>query len=128
MAQPGRSQNLSIDGRLVYFWTGIPPSLTRMGNRAKGRARDERSRVEYVRVSSLDSNAARQLDGVALDWTFVDQASEKDAQRPQLEDIRALVSDGDTVAAHSMDRLARNQDDLRRLVQEFTGHGCASSS
>ncbi len=36
-------------------------------------------RVGYLRVSSLDQNAARQLDGVALNRTFVDQASGKDA-------------------------------------------------
>lgn len=80
-------------------------------------------RVGYIRVSSLDQNAARQLDGAALDRTFVDQASGKDAQRPQLEDLRAYVRDGDTVVVHSMDRLARNLDDLRRVVQEWTQKG-----
>ncbi len=29
----------------------------------------------------------------------------------------AFVRDGDTVLVHSMDRLARNLDDLRRLVR-----------
>jgi len=35
----------------------------------------------------------------------------------------AFVRDGDTVLVHSMDRLARNLDDLRRLVRELTGRG-----
>jgi DNA invertase Pin-like site-specific DNA recombinase len=35
----------------------------------------------------------------------------------------AFVRDGDTVIAHSMDRLARNLDDLRRLVRTLTGKG-----
>lgn len=30
---------------------------------------------------------------------------------------------GDTVVVHSMDRLARNLDDLRRIVQTLTQHG-----
>ena len=30
---------------------------------------------------------------------------------------------GDTVVVHSMDRLARNLDDLRRIVQALTGRG-----
>ena len=80
-------------------------------------------RVGYVRVSSLDQNASRQLEGVAVDRTFTDKASGKDVERPQLEQLRAYVRDGDTVVVHSMDRLARNLDDLRRIVQEWTRKG-----
>jgi DNA invertase Pin-like site-specific DNA recombinase len=39
-------------------------------------------RVGYIRVSSLDQNPDRQLDGVALDRTFTDQASGRDVARP----------------------------------------------
>jgi DNA invertase Pin-like site-specific DNA recombinase len=34
-----------------------------------------------------------------------------------------FVRDGDVVVVHSMDRLARNLDDLRRIVQELTARG-----
>ncbi len=34
-----------------------------------------------------------------------------------------FVREGDTVVVHSMDRLARNLDDLRRLVQKLTKRG-----
>ena len=34
-----------------------------------------------------------------------------------------FVRSGDTVIVHSMDRLARNLDDLRRIVQTLTGKG-----
>jgi hypothetical protein len=44
---------------------------------------------------------------------------------PQLQAMLAYVRDGDTVIVHSMDRLARNLDDLRRLVRELTGRGVA---
>lgn len=80
-------------------------------------------RVGYIRVSSVDQNAARQLEGIPLDRTFTDQASGRDAKRPELDALRAYVRHGDTVVVHSMDRLARNLDDLRRLVKEFTGRG-----
>lgn len=80
-------------------------------------------RVGYVRVSSVDQNAARQLEGLSLDRTFTDKASGKDTQRPQLDALRAYVREGDTIVVHSMDRLARNLDDLRRLVQELTRKG-----
>ena len=48
---------------------------------------------------------------------FTDRASGKDARRPELERLLAFVREGDTVVVHRMDRLARNLDDLRRLVQ-----------
>jgi DNA invertase Pin-like site-specific DNA recombinase len=80
-------------------------------------------RVGYVRVSTLDQRTDRQLDGVELDRVFTDQASGKDVVRPQLDALLAFVRDGDTVVVHSMDRLARNLDDLRRLVRALTGKG-----
>src|SRR5690348_6830062 len=77
-------------------------------------------RVGYVRVSSIDQNTVRQLDGIAVDRTFTDRASGKDTSRPKLDELLAFVRDGDTVIVHSMDRLARNLDDLRRLVRTLT--------
>lgn len=79
--------------------------------------------VGYVRVSSADQSPERQLDGVKLDRSFMDHASGKDRKRPALEEMLAFIRDGDTVVVHSMDRLARNVDDLRRLVHEMTGKG-----
>ena len=80
-------------------------------------------RIGYVRVSSFDQNPARQLEHVQVDKVFTDKASGKDTQRPELERLLAFVREGDTVVVHSMDRLARNLDDLRRLVQKFTQRG-----
>ena len=80
-------------------------------------------RIGYVRVSTVEQNAVRQLDGVALDCTFTDRASGRDANRPELQGLMKFARDGDTVIVHSMDRLARNLDDLRRIVQELNGKG-----
>lgn len=80
-------------------------------------------RVGYIRVSTTDQNTARQLDGVELDRIFEDKASGKDAKRPKLQELLAYVREGDTVIVHSMDRLARNVDDLRRIVTELSGRG-----
>ncbi len=80
-------------------------------------------RIGYVRVSSFDQNPERQLEAVPVDRVFTDKASGKDVQRPQLDQLRAFVREGDTVVVHSMDRLARNLDDLRRLVQDLTHRG-----
>jgi DNA invertase Pin-like site-specific DNA recombinase len=80
-------------------------------------------RVGYVRVSSVDQNTVRQLDGVDVERVFTDKASGKDAARPKLDEMLAFVRDGDTVLVHSMDRLARNLDDLRRIVRTLAGKG-----
>lgn len=80
-------------------------------------------RIGYTRVSSLDQNPERQLEQIPLDRVFTDQASGKDIRRPELERLLAFVREGDTVVVHSMDRLARNLDDLRHLVHSLTGRG-----
>jgi DNA invertase Pin-like site-specific DNA recombinase len=82
-----------------------------------------RQRIGYVRVSSFDQNPERQLEQVQVDRVFTDKASGKDTQRPELEALLAFVRDNDTVVVHSMDRLARNLDDLRRIVQGLTKRG-----
>jgi DNA invertase Pin-like site-specific DNA recombinase len=80
-------------------------------------------RIGYVRVSTIEQNTLRQLEGVELDRTFTDKASGKDTLRPQLTELLAFVREGDTVIVHSMDRLARNLDDLRRVVLTLTKRG-----
>ncbi len=80
-------------------------------------------RIGYIRVSSLDQNPERQLEHVEVGKVFTDKASGKDTQRPKLDALLAFVREGDTVVVHSMDRLARNLDDLRRLVQKLTKRG-----
>lgn len=80
-------------------------------------------RIGYIRVSTTDQNTERQLDGVPLDRTFQDKASGKSAERPGLEQMLQFAREGDTVIVHSMDRLARNLDDLRRLVRQMTARG-----
>lgn len=80
-------------------------------------------RIGYIRVSTVDQNSERQLEGVQVDRTFTDKASGKDTQRPQLDAMQSFVRDGDTVVVHSMDRLARNLDDLRAIVQRLVKRG-----
>lgn len=80
-------------------------------------------RIGYVRVSSIDQNTIRQLDGVQLDKTFTDHASGKDTNRPQLQAALEWAREGDTLVVHSMDRLARNLGDLRKLVDDLTSRG-----
>ena len=80
-------------------------------------------RIGYIRVSSLDQNPERQLEQIPVDRVFTDKASGKDTHRPELDQLIAFVREGDTVVVHSMDRLARNLDDLRHLVHSLTERG-----
>lgn len=86
-------------------------------------ARRHDKRVGYVRVSSIEQNTDRQLEGQKLDKVFTDWASGKDANRPQLQAALEFLREGDEFVIHSMDRLARNLDDLRRIVLELTKKG-----
>jgi Resolvase, N terminal domain len=80
-------------------------------------------RIGYIRVSTIDQHTERQLEGIEVAKTFTDKASGKDTKRPQFEALMSFVRTGDTVVVHSMDRLARNLDDLRRIVQTLTARG-----
>jgi DNA invertase Pin-like site-specific DNA recombinase len=77
-------------------------------------------KIGYIRVSTLDQNHERQLDGIECDKVFIDKASGKDTNRPELAAMLNYVRDGDIIIVHSMDRLARNLDDLRRIVKQLT--------
>lgn len=81
-------------------------------------------RVGYIRVSSEGQNADRQLEGIELDKTYTDKASGKNTgERPALKDALSYVREGDTLLVHSMDRLARNLQDLLAIVNDLTKRG-----
>ncbi|MGI2028691.1 recombinase family protein [Endozoicomonas acroporae] len=79
--------------------------------------------VGYIRVSSIDQNTSRQLDGIELDTTFEDHCSGKDTNRPQLEACLRHLRAGDRLHVHSIDRLARSLKDLQSLVENLTEQG-----
>ena len=82
-----------------------------------------RQRVGYVRVSTFDQNPDRQLEDQPVHRLFTEHASGKDTKRPELDRLLSFVREGDTVVVHSMDRLARNLDDLRSIVRGLTDRG-----
>ena len=79
--------------------------------------------VGYIRVSTLDQNTERQLEGLKPDRVFTDKASGKDTKRPALQAALAHLREGDRLVVHSLDRLARNLVDLKNIVTELTGRG-----
>lgn len=83
------------------------------------------AQVAYKRVSTVEQNTERQLDGLEFDKVFEDKASAKDMQRPQLEAMIEYVREGDTVHVHDLSRLARDLGNLLSLVKEFNRKGVA---
>jgi len=79
--------------------------------------------VGYKRVSSIDQNPQRQLEGIHLDKVFTDVASGKNTDRPELKRCLDYLREGDTFHLHSLDRLARNLADLQKIVHELTERG-----
>lgn len=79
--------------------------------------------IGYIRVSTIEQNTARQLDGMKLDKIYTDKCSGKDKNRPQLNIMLEHLRDGDTVHVHDISRMARNVGDLLELVESLRNRG-----
>ena len=89
--------------------------------------RREAETVGYARVSSTDQHLARQVEalkGVAgISRIYTDKASGKDADRDGLRECLDYLTEGDTLAVASMDRLARSLPDLLAIVHGLAERG-----
>ena len=80
-------------------------------------------KIGYIRVSTEEQNTARQeilLRELGVDKVFIDKASGKNADRPELKRMMEYVRKGDTVIVESISRFARNTRDLLELVEHLT--------
>ena len=83
-------------------------------------------KIGYVRVSTEEQNTARQeimLRELGVDELFIDKASGKNADRPELRRMMEYVRHGDTVIVESISRFARNTRDLLVLIEKLTENG-----
>jgi len=80
-------------------------------------------RIGYIRVSTVDQNPDRQLEGIELDKRYVEYASGRTVFRPELKNLVNYVREDDVLYIHSIDRLARNLRDLKMLVDGFVSKG-----
>ncbi|MFA0550514.1 recombinase family protein [Vibrio lentus] len=83
------------------------------------------SKVGYIRVSTVQQNTVRQLDGVELDKEFVDKCSGSTTDREELQRLKEYVREGDTVVVHDISRLARDMKDLLALIEFFNSKSVA---
>ncbi|KWW13547.1 recombinase family protein [Pseudomonas putida] len=79
--------------------------------------------VGYIRVSSVDQNTDRQLDGVLVQKTFEEKVSGATMDRPQLQAAMDFCREGDTLHVHSIDRLARSMANLIEIVSTLNAKG-----
>lgn len=84
--------------------------------------------IGYVRVSTIDQNVERQLDGFELDKVFIDKMTGTTKARPELQRMLEYVRHGDTVVVHSLDRLARNFNDLLDVIKLLNNKGAIFKS
>lgn len=80
--------------------------------------------VAYVRVSSKEQNLQRQLDEMAMlgieeKYIYEDKASGKDMNRIGYQYMKKGLESGDTLVIKSLDRLGRNQNDIKTEWQYF---------
>ncbi|MFH4617708.1 recombinase family protein [Vibrio furnissii] len=81
--------------------------------------------LAYIRVSTVEQNTERQLSGcgITFDKVYEDKASGGSTNRPELAKLMDYAREGDTIHVHSIDRLARSLDDLRKLVTGWNKKG-----
>lgn len=80
-------------------------------------------KIGYVRVSTQEQNTLRQevlMQSLGVEQLYVDKASGKSADRPELRKLLTYVRQGDTVIVESISRFARNTRDLLELVERLT--------
>ncbi|MEV0375633.1 recombinase family protein [Streptomyces sp. NPDC050636] len=86
----------------------------------------------YGRVSSKDQNLARQTRALknagCINPLYLDEASGKNADRPELTKILADLEPGDTLVVLSLDRLGLNLEDLIQIVKVIKNRGAALRS
>ena len=77
-------------------------------------------RIGYVRVSTVEQNEARQIEGLKkhdIEKMFVEKVSAKDTNRPKLKEMLDYAREGDVIYIHDFSRLARSTKDLLEIVE-----------
>ena len=83
-------------------------------------------KIAYIRVSTLDQNTTRQeaaMKEQGVERVFIEKASGKSTDRPQLKAMMDFIREGDCLIVESYSRLARNTADLLRIVEELEKKG-----
>ena len=80
----------------------------------------------YVRVSTVDQNEARQIEGLekhGIDKWYIEKVSGKNTEREQFQLLLSEAEEGDTIYVHDFSRFARSTVDLLTIVAELNQKG-----
>ena len=81
------------------------------------------SNIAYVRVSTVEQNEQRQIEGIKsrteIDKWFKEKVSGKNKQRKELMSMIDYVRSGDKIYIESFSRLSRSTKDLLELIELF---------
>lgn len=83
-------------------------------------------KIGYIRVSTQEQNTIRQevmMEQLGVEELYIDKASGKNTDRPELKKMTAYVRRGDTVIVESISRFARNTRDLLNLMEQLSAKG-----
>ena len=80
--------------------------------------------VAYIRVSSKDQNLDRQLEelkklGIEEKYIYQDKQSGKDFERIGYQYMKKSLEKGDTLVIKELDRIGRNQEELKKEWEYF---------
>lgn len=87
--------------------------------------------IAYIRVSTVEQNEARQraaLKDCSIDKWFIEKASGKDMNRPELQEMLEYVREDDTVYVEEFSRLGRSTADLLSTVKAIESAGAKFKS
>jgi DNA invertase Pin-like site-specific DNA recombinase len=80
-------------------------------------------KIGYVRVSTNEQKTIRQeelLRAMDIEKIYIDKASGRSMDRPELERMMDFVREGDTVIVESISRFARSARDLLDLIGQLS--------
>ena len=83
----------------------------------------------YIRVSSSSQCVQRQLDkahdlGFTDEYIFIDDGmTGRNTNRPQLQNLLSLVSEGDSITCTELSRISRSTKDLLSLSEQLSSKG-----
>lgn len=83
-------------------------------------------KIGYIRVSTQEQNTVRQevmMEQLGVEELYIDKASGKNTDRPELKKMMEYVRRGDTVIVESISRFARNTRDLLSLIEQLQEKG-----
>ena len=90
-----------------------------------------KQRIGYARVSTDDQHLDLQRDALTkagCSVIYEEAASGKSTARPELEQCRKALREGDTLVVWRLDRLGRSLPDLVQIVAELEQRGVAFES